>query len=256
MLKKWSIPTLALWTDSKNCTDEIEDDLPSWKDDLDPKEVPQMGPQLSNEQRSELQELLDNFSNILSNCPGKTDLIKHEIHTPSSHPIWLPPHRIPHAYKDMVQQELDEMLSNSIIEPSASEWSSPIVLVKKTDGTLRFCIDFRQLNSISEADAYRMPRIEDLIDCLGQANYISTLDLTRGYWQVPLSEEARAKTAFATKSGLYQFTVMLFGLKGALATFQHLMDTVLQGFDSFSAAYLDDVIIYSNSWSDHLSHLQ
>ena len=101
MLKKWSIPTLALWTDSKNCTDEIEDDLPSWKDDLDPKEIPQMGPQLSNEQRSELQELLDNFSDILSNCPGKTDLIKHEIHTRSSHPIRLPPHRILHAYQDM-----------------------------------------------------------------------------------------------------------------------------------------------------------
>ena len=148
------------------------------------------------------------------------------------------------------------MLSNGIIEPSTSEWSSPIVLVKKTDGTLRFCIDFRRLNSISEADAYPMPRIDNLIDCLGQAKYISTLDLTRGYWQVPLSENARAKTAFATQSGLYQFTVMPFGLKGAPATFQCLMDTVLQGLDNFAAAYLDDVIIHSNSWSDHISHLQ
>ena len=256
MLKKWNIPTLALWTESKNGTDETEDDLPSWKDDTDPKEAPKMGPQLANEQRSELQELLDKFLDILSNCPGKTDLIKHEIHTTSSHPIRLPPHRIPHAYKDMVQQELGDMLSNGIIEPSTSEWSSPIVLVKKTDGTLRFCIDFRRLNSISEADAYPMPRIDNLIDCLGQAKYISTLDLTRGYWQVPLSENARAKTAFATQSGLYQFTVMPFGLKGAPATFQRLMDTVLQGLDNFAAAYLDDVIIHSNSWSDHLSHLQ
>ena len=190
MLKKWNIPTLALWTESTNGTDETEDDLPSWKDDTDPKEAPKMGPQLANEQRSELQELLDKFLDILSNCPGKTDLIKHEIHTTSSHPIRLPPHRIPHAYKDMVQQELGDMLSNGIIEPSTSEWSSPIVLVKKTDGTLRFCIDFRRLNSISEADAYPMPRIDNLIDCLGQAKYISTLDLTRGYWQVPLSENA------------------------------------------------------------------
>ena len=148
------------------------------------------------------------------------------------------------------------MLSNGIIEPSTSEWSSPIVLVKKTDGTLRFCIDFCRLNSISEADAYPMPQIDNLIDCLGQAKYISTLDLTRGYWQVPLSENARAKTAFATQSGLYQFTVMPFGLKGAPATFQRLMDTVLQGLDNFAAAYLNDVIIHSNSWSDHLSHLQ
>ena len=82
------------------------------------------------------------------------------------------------------------------------------MLVKKTDSTLRFCIDFRWLNSVSQADAYPMPRIEELIDRLGQAKYISTLDLTRGYWQVPLSDEARAKTAFATQSGLYQFTVM------------------------------------------------
>ena len=122
----------------------------------------------------------------------------HEIYTASTHPIRLPPHRIPHAYKDMVQQELAKMLSNGIVEPSTSEWSSPIVLVKKADETSRFCIDFHCLNSVSEADAYPMLRIEDLIDCLGQASYISTLDLTSRYWQVPLSKEARAKTAFAT----------------------------------------------------------
>ena len=114
----------------------------------------------------------------MSNCPRKTALIKHEIHTTSSHPIRLPPHRILHAYKDMVQQELGDMLSSGIIEPSKSEWSSPIVLVKKTDGTMRFCINFRRLNSVSQAGAYPM---QELIDHLGQA---------RGYWQVPLSDEA------------------------------------------------------------------
>ena len=130
-----------------------------------------------------------------------------------------------------------------------------MVLVKKKDGSLRLCVDFRKLNSVSESDAYPMPRIDDLIDLLGKAKYISTLDLTRGYWQVPLAEDARHKTAFVTPSGLYHFNVMPFGLKGAPASFQCLMDNVIRGLDSMSAAYIDDVIIFSTSWEDHLGYL-
>ena len=133
------------------------------------------------------------------------------------------------------------MLKAGIIEQSNSEWSAPMVLVKKKDNTLRICVDYRRLNAISCNDAYPMQRIDDLIDRLGRATYISTLDLTRGYWQVPVEERDKAKTAFCTPFGLFHFNVMPFGLKGAPATCQRLMDKVLQGLNKFSAVYLDDI---------------
>ena len=146
------------------------------------------------------------------------------------------------------------MLSSGIIEPSTSEWSAPIVLVKKKDGSLRLCVDYRRLNQVSVSDAYPTPRVDDLIDRVGGSSFISTLDLTRGYWQVPVADEDRLKTAFVTPFGLYQFNVMPFGLQGAPATFQRLMDHVIRGLE-FAAAYLDDLIVFSNSWSEHLAHV-
>ena len=148
------------------------------------------------------------------------------------------------------------MLKEGIIEPATSPWSSPIVLVNKKDKSLRLCVDYRKLNAVSEGDAYPMPHVDDLIDRLGQAKFISALDLSKGYWQVPIAEESKPKTAFITPFGLYQFHVMPFGLQGAPATFQRLMNRVLLGFEDFSAAYLDDIIIFSETWNDHLHHLR
>ena len=147
------------------------------------------------------------------------------------------------------------MLRNGVIEPSNSEWSAPIVLVPKKDGSLRICVEYRRLNSISEVDAYPMARIDDLIDRLGKTKYITTLDLAKGYWQVPVTKEARPKTAYSTPFGLYQFNVMPFGLRGAPAMFQRLMDQVTAGLE-FTAAYLDDLIIYSTTWEEHVDHLR
>ena len=144
------------------------------------------------------------------------------------------------------------MKNAGIITPSSSEWASPIVLVPKKDGTMRMCVDYRRLNSVSEADAYPMPRIDELIDRLGSASYISTLDLTRGYWQVPVTQESQPKTAFTTPFGLFDFTVMPFGLHGAPATFQRMMDTLLREAETYAAAYLDDLVVCSTSWTDHL----
>ena len=130
------------------------------------------------------------------------------------------------------------------------------MLVKKKDGTLRLCVDYRRLNAVSQADAYPMPRVDDLIDRLGMAKYITTLDLSRGYWQVPVSEASRPMTAFATPFGLFQFRAMPFGLHGAPATFQRMVDKILRDSGAYAAAYLDDIVIHSVTWEDHLKHLR
>ena len=129
------------------------------------------------------------------------------------------------------------------------------MVVQKKDGSIRLCVDYRWLNAVSIVDSYPMPRIEDLIDYIGQAKFIRTLDLTNGYWQVPVVEEDRGKTAFTTPFGLFQFQRMPFGLQGAPATFQRMMDRLLEGLREFSGAYLDDLVIFSRSWEEHLQHL-
>jgi len=112
------------------------------------------------------------------------------------------------------------------------------------------------LNDVMEMDAYPMPRINDILDQVGQAKYITTLDLAKGYWQVPVAEEDRHKTAFVTTKGLYQFKVILFGLCGAPVTFQRMMDEVTREMNQFANAYLDDLIVFSKSWEDHLVHVK
>lgn len=112
------------------------------------------------------------------------------------------------------------MLELGVIEESQSDWSSPIVLVPKPDGSWRFCNDFRQLNKVTKFDTYPMPRIDELIDRLGTARYMTTLDLTKGYWQIPLAESAKEKTAFVTPDGAFQYKRMPVGLQNAPATFQ------------------------------------
>ena len=118
------------------------------------------------------------------------------------------------------------------------------------------CVDYRRLNGVSEADAYPMPRFDDLIDRLGTAKFMTTLDLTRGYWQVPVAEDSRQHTTFTTPFGLYQFTVMPFGLQSAPATFQRMMDVLLKGTRSYAVVYLDDLVIFSQSWEEHCEHLR
>ena len=257
MLRKWHKPAASIFTAMEDVTDELDgEDVPVWNGEASTAASnPVFGDQLTSEQQHELQGLLEEFADVMQNQPGRTDAAEHTIDTGTARPVKLPPYRLPHAHKETVQQEIDEMLESGIIEPSQSEWSAPIVLVKKKDGTLRLCVDYCRLNSVSKSDAYPMPRIDDLIDQLGKARYLTTLDLTRGYWQVPVAADVRHKTAFVTPFGLYQFTVMPFGLQGAPATFQRLMDQVLRGVGDFAAAYLDDIVIFSETWEDHLTHV-
>ena len=254
MLRKWHSPTaLSCWAEEVSTEDPDDDDIDTWSDTTN--DNPTLGDQLSPQQTQDVHSLWKTFSTVLNEKPGRTNITEHRIHTGEAQPIRLPPYRIPHAFRDTVRDELTEMERAGIIERSSSEWAAPIVLVKKKDSTLRMCVDYRRLNSVSQMDAYPMPRVDDLIDRLGDAKFITTLDLSRGYWQVPVREEDQAKTAFTTPFGLFQFRVMPFGLQGAPATFQRMMDVILQDIGSFAAAYLDDIIIHSHTWEEHLQQI-
>ncbi len=143
-----------------------------------------------------------------------------------------------------------------VIEESHRDWASLIVLVPKTDGSVRFCVDYRKVNAVSKFDAYPMPRVDELLDRLGTARFYSTLDLTKGYWQILLSPLSKEKSAFTTPFGLHQFITLPFGLFGAPATFQRLIDKILRPHTAYAAAYLDDIIIYSQDWQRHMVHLR
>ena len=254
MLKRWheSQPANDQTTYLMEETDQT-DDIPSWRDAGDQR-APRFGERLTGSQQETLQQLLRQFDAIMSNVPGRTSLIEHRIPTSTDKAIRQQPYRIPRAYQEEVTMELREMLASGIIEPSTSEWAAPIVVVRKKDGKARICIDYRKLNAVTKADAYPMPRIDDILDNIGQAQYITTLDLAKGYWQVPVAPADVEKTAFSSPLGLLQFRTMPFGLSGVPATFQRLMDQVVRGLP-YANAYLDDLVIYSTTWAEHLDHL-
>ncbi len=218
--------------------------------------VVDMNALLSDAQKKDLHHLIGQFSDVFFPIPGRTQVLQHDIRTPPGTVVRQRPYRVPEARRHAIEEEVQEMLRLGVIEPSRSPWSSPIVMVPKPDGTLRFCNDFRRLNEVSEFDGYPMPRVDELLDRLGGTRYISTLDLTKGYWQVPLTEEAKPKTAFSTPSGHWQYRVLPFGLHGAPATFQRMMDILLRPHQSYAATYLDDVVVHSESWEEHLAQLR
>ena len=154
--------------------------------------------------------------------------------------------------------QVQQMLSSNVIRLSNSPWASPVVMVRKKDGSLHFCVDFRQLNAATVKDAHPLPRIDDLLDALHGAKWFSTLDLKSGYWQVPIAEQDKEKTAFRTSSGqLFEFNQVPFGLCNAPATFSRLMDRVLAGLHWETCLfYLDDIIVFSSTWEEHLARLR
>ena len=196
---------------------------------------------------------MDLFPTLGSILTGHTDAVEHNIDTGDSQPVRCVPRRMSSQKIKREETCVEEMLSGGQIEPSESQWSAPVVLVTKKDGGTRFCVDYRKLNLATVKDAYPLPRIDDTLDMLAGKRWFSTLDLASGYW---LSPEARCKTAFATHSGLFQFRVMPFGLCNAPATFERLMDRVLQGLRwSRSLVYLDDIISFGTTFGDSLDNL-
>ncbi|GBN37554.1 Retrovirus-related Pol polyprotein from transposon 297 [Araneus ventricosus] len=187
---------------------------------------------LNEEQRTAVKELLQEFQNLFSTSDSDT-------------------------LQEEAERLVKEMADNGIVEESSGPWASPIVLVKKKDGSTRFCVDYRKLNEITIKDSYPLPRIDDTLDALNGSQWFSTLDLKSGYWQVEIQPEDKEKTAFTTGQGLWQFKVMPFGLCNAPATFERLMETVLRGLTSEAClVYLDDIIIVGRTFQEHLNNIR
>ena len=221
---------------------------------------PPLPENLSPLQQQQLNELFKEFQDVFSqgdNDLGNTPLLEHGIETHGP-PLRQPYRRQNPAVRREEMTQVQQMLSSNVIRPSNSPWASPVVMVRKKDGSLRFCVDFRQLNAATIKDAHPLPRIDDLLDALHGAKWFSTLDLKSGYWQVPIAEQDKEKTAFRTSSGqLFEFNQVPFGLCNAPATFSCLMDCVLAGLHWETCLfYLDDIIVFSSTWEEHLARLR
>ena len=225
-----------------------------------PMRQPPVPEHLSPLQQQQLNGLFKEFSDVFSQGEddlGCTPLLEHTIETHGP-PLHQPYRQQNPAVRREMMAQVQQMLASDVIQPSNSPWASPVVMVKKKDGSLRFCVDFRQLNAATVKDAHPLPRIDDLLDALHRARWFSTLDIKSGYWQVPIVERDKEKTAFRTSSGqLYKFNQVPFGLCNAPATFSHLMDRVLSGLHWETCLfYLDDIIVFSSTWEEHLACLR
>ena len=210
---------------------------------------------LEPQQREELKSLLLSYKEVFPDVPGRTTAAVHDVDVGSATPIKQHAYRISPDKVKMSNQEIEYMLEHNIIQRSTSSWSSPCVLVPKPSGSVRFCTDYRKLNSVTKTDVYPIPRIDDCIDRVGDAKYLTKIDLLKGYWCVPLTDRGRELSAFVTSAGLFEYNVMPFGMKNAPATFQRLMEKVLQGL-THSHAYIDDVVIRGDSWEEHIGNIR
>lgn len=178
--------------------------------------------------------------------------VKHTIETEGSQPIRVPHRRLPHHQRENIRTEIEAMLMADVIEPSNSPWSAPVVMVKKKDGSLRFCIDYRKLNQVTKRDVFPLPRCDEILEAMSGAAFFTHLDLVRGYWQIDVDEASREKTAFSTPEGHFQFKRMPFGLTNAPASFQRAMNSILHGLNwKDCLVYLDDVIIFAKNLEEH-----
>ena len=208
--------------------------------------------------RSKIEKLILKNKNLFASKDselGHTDTVKMKIDTGSTKPIKLRPYRTPIKNREVIDKAVDEMLDADVVRRSNSPWSFPVVIVDKKDGTKRFCIDFRKLNQVTKKNSYPLPLIDDILALLGKAKFFTSLDLKSGYWQVLMDEKDKEKTAFACHRGLFEFNVMPFGLSNAPAVFQELMSIVLNGCNDFAIAYLDDILIFSETFEEHMFHL-
>ena len=244
----------------------IIDDIPDTVADTGPLEtnpveklIDGLPDDLTDEQRTQAESLIRKHEPIFSRHEydiGRTPWVEHRIDTGDHRPIRQPLRRHPFEHLEQIDRQVEEMARNGIVEPASSPWASNVVLVKKKDGTLRFCVDYRQLNAITVKDSYPLPLIDNCLNALAGAEWFSTIDLRAGYHNIPIAEQDRDKSAFVTRRGCFRYTVMPFGMTTSPSVFQRLMDCVLAGLSYITClVYLDDVIIFGRTFDEQLTRL-
>ncbi|XP_076030465.1 uncharacterized protein LOC143018769 [Oratosquilla oratoria] len=210
---------------------------------------------LSSAQAKDIESLLRTYACIFGDHPHPCSALEHAVETHGAPPIRQRPYRLNTFKREYVRAEVQRLQELGIVQPSHSPWASLVVLVPKQDGSMRLCVDYRRVNAVTEVDGYPLPRIDDVIDDVGSARWVTKLDLLKGYYQVRLTERSRAISAFVTPEGLYEFSVLPFGLRNAPATFQRLMNRLTAGMDGVRC-YLDDIVVFGDTWELHLSRLK
>jgi len=170
-------------------------------------------------------------------------------------PVYQRAYNTPAHFRSSIDLEIDWLLEKGFIQPSSSQWASPIVAVRKPDGSARLCVDFKRVNALTTDQPFYMPRVEEVLEGIGQASFVSKLDLTKGYYQVQMAPGDIKKTAFICHRGKFEFLRMPFGLKNAPACFQAIMQRLFDG-NPACTPYMDDLVVYSNSWEEHLTHVE
>ena len=171
--------------------------------------------------RNELKQLIHEYEHLCPDIPTRTDKIFHDVDIDGSKPVKQHPYsRMNPAKQQYLREEIQYLLDSDFVKPSQSHWSSPCILVPKPDGTFRMCTDYRKVNSVTQTDTFPIPRIDGCIDNIGHAKYVTTFDLPKGFWQIPLIDRAKEISAFVTADRFYQYKVMPFGMKNSPATFQ------------------------------------
>lgn len=228
-------------------------DVPSL--DRESAEQLRYGKELNEMECHEVRELIHGYEEIFTDRPGTTSVMTHCIELTSQEPIRLRPYPIPFSLREKLRANIAEMMELGIIRKSTSPYSAPIVLVPKPDGSSRLCVDYRKLNKITISDPEPMVTSMDVFQKLGGDRYFSKIDLSKGYWQIPVREQDIQKTAFATPDGLYEFLKMPFGMTNAGATFVRAMRRVLEGLIGVES-YIDDILLHSATWEEHLKILK
>lgn len=227
-------------------------------DELGPDEVAGIQ-QVTPEEQEQLDKLLERTLPALQGKGSFTRLMKHKIHVlPGVEPIRQKNYPVSPKILEELHRQVDDLLAEGVIEPSTSEWSNPVVMIQKSLGNYRMCLDFRSLNAVSKKDAYPLPNMTGILDSLRESHYITTLDLRSAYYQVELEEESRQYTAFVVPGrGLFQFKGMPFGLSDAPPRFQRLADKIITpDMSPYVFAYLDDIVIATRTFVDHLYWLE
>ncbi|CAB3232120.1 unnamed protein product [Arctia plantaginis] len=215
---------------------------------------------LTADQKRVINCIIEKFDTINTDKVGlgRTSLVHHVIDTGDSKPIKQRYYPLSPLKQKALEEELDRMLEMGVVTPSQSAWNSPVVMVEKANGDLRLCLDSRKLNSVSKSDAYPLPYINQILDHLNNARYLTSIDLSAAYWQIPFdSPQSAEKTAFTVpRRGLFQYNVMCFGLIGASASMQRLMDRLFgPEFDNRVFAFQDDIIIVASTFEEHVDLL-